>query len=332
MRRRGFLGLIGGAAAAPMLPPSSAPAQERVGLRRIGALISLDESDPEARARTAVLKKGLQELGWAEGRNVQIDFRWAAGEAERSRAFAAELVALNPQVILANTSMSLAALQRQTRTIPIVFVQVADPVGAGFVASLARPGGNITGFTSTEYAIGGKWLELLKEIMPGVRRVAVLRDPTLAVGVGTLGAMHAVAPALGVEIRPLDLRDTALMEQAIAQSARETNGGLIVLPNPIAMVQRDKIIALAARHRLPAVYWLRVFVASGGLLSYGADQLDLWRRTAGYLDRILKGDKPADLPVQAPTKFELVINLKTAKALGLAMPASLLARADAVIE
>jgi putative ABC transport system substrate-binding protein len=328
-RRRDFITLLGGAAFAW---PLAARAQQGERVRRIGVLMSLVESDPEGQARVAPLRQGLQELGWIEGRNVRIEFRWAGGDADSARAYAAELISLAPDVIVGNSSLVMAALQRQTRTIPIVFVQVIDPVGAGFVTSLARPGGNITGFTTYEYAISGKWLELLKEVAPKIVRVGVLRDPALAAGAGQLGAIHAVAPSFGVEIRPIGVREAGEIEQAIAAFAGGANGGLIVLPGALATVHRELIIGLAAGHRLPAVYGPRFFATSGGLISYGADTIQMWRRSASYLDRILKGEKPAELPVQAPTKYELVINLKTAKALGLTVPDTLLARADEVIE
>ena len=271
-------------------------------------------------------------MGWTDGRNVRIDIRWGAGDADRIRKYAAELVALAPDVILATGSAAVGPLLQATRTVPIVFVHVADPVGAGFVESLARPGGNATGFTTFEYGMSGKWLELLKEIAPGVTRAAVLRDPAIAAGIGQFGAIQSVAPSLGVEVSPVDVRDAGEIERAVAAFARAPNGGLIVTASALAIVHRDLIITLAARHKLPAVYFARYFVTGGGLISYGPDLVDQYRRAAGYVDRILKGEKPADLPVQAPTKYELVINLKTAKALGLDVPPTLLARADEVIE
>jgi len=329
VKRREFLALIGGAAAAW---PLAARGQQGERVRRIGVLMSLAADDPESQARHAAFLQGLQEWGWTAGRNVQIDYRFAAGDAERIRKSAAELVALAPDVILATGSPVTAALLQATRTVPIVFAQVPDPVANGFVASLAQPGGNATGFTIYEYGTSAKWLELLKEIAPQVTRAAVLRDPAIASGIGQLAAIQGVAPALGVELRPVGVRDAAEIERAVTAFARDPNGGLIVLASPLSIVQRDLIIALAARYRLPAVYSLRFFIASGGLISYGPDSIEPYRRAASYVDRILKGEKPADLPVQAPTKYELVINLKTAKALGLDVPASLLATADEVIE
>ena len=329
MKRREFLALIGGAAAAW---PLAARGQQGERVRRIGVLMSLAADDPESQARHAAFLQGLQEWGWTAGRNVQIDYRFAAGDAERIRKSAAELVALAPDVILATGSPVTAALLQATRTVPIVFAQVPDPVASGFVASLAQPGGNATGFTIYEYGTSAKWLELLKEIAPQVTRAAVLRDPAIASGIGQLAAIQGVAPALGVELRPVGVRDASEIERAVTAFARDPNGGLIVLASPLSIVQRDLIIALVARYRLPAVYSLRFFIASGGLISYGPDSIEPYRRAASYVDRILKGEKPADLPVQAPTKYELVINLKTAKALGLDVPASLLATADEVIE
>jgi putative ABC transport system substrate-binding protein len=276
--------------------------------------------------------QALQKLGWTDGLNVRIDYRWGATDAERGLRYAAELVALAPDVILTAGEQAVAALQRTTRTVPIVFAQVPDPVGAGFVDSLARPGGNITGFAVFEYGISAKWLELLKQIAPHMTRVAVLRDPATASGTGQLGAIQAAAPSFGVELRPVDVRDAGEIERVITAFASAANGSLIVTGSTEAVVHRDLIVTLAARHRLPAVYSQRFFVTGGGLISYGPDRVDQHRRAASYVDRILKGEKPADLPVQAPTKYELVINLKTAKALGLEMPPTLLARADEVIE
>jgi putative ABC transport system substrate-binding protein len=276
--------------------------------------------------------QSLQQLGWTDGRNVRIDIRWGGGDAERHRRYAAELVALAPDVILASSSSAVGPLLQATRTIPIVFTAVTDPVGAGFVDSLARPGGNATGFTSFEYGNSGKWLELLKEIAPGVTRAAVLRDPAIAAGIGQLGAIESAAPSLGVEVSALNVRDAGEIERAFAAFARSSNGGLIVTSSALAFVHRELIITLAAQHKLPAVYNNRFFVIGGGLISYGPDRFDQFRLAAGYVDRILKGEKPADLPVQAPTKYELTINLKTARALGLGVPAILLARADEVIE
>jgi ABC-type uncharacterized transport system substrate-binding protein len=327
--RREFITLLGGAAAAwPLL----ARAQQAGKTYRIGVLMNLAADDVEAPARLAAFAQGLGEFGWNVGRNVRIDYRWGAGDAERIRREAAELVALAPDVILSSGSPSVAALQRATGSVPIVFVQVVDPVGSGFVESLARPGGNITGFSVFEYGISGKWLELLKEVAPRVTQVAVLRDLALASGSGQLGAIQSVAPSLGVELRPIGVDDAGAIERAVAAFARSENGGLIVTGSTLTTVHRELIITLAARHRLPAVYPFRFFAAVGGLLSYGPDSVDPYRRSARYVDRVLKGEKPADLPVQAPTKYELVINLKTARALGLDVPPTLLARADEVIE
>jgi putative ABC transport system substrate-binding protein len=288
--------------------------------------------DRDGQARVIAFVQALQELGWTDGRNARVDIRWGAGDAERYRGYAAELIALAPDVILAPTSGVVAALQRATRAVPIVFVGVIDPVGAGFVASLARPGGNTTGFAAFEYGISGKWVALLKEIAPGVTRAAVIRDPSLAAGIGQLAAMQAVAPSLGVELSPLDVRDDSELERAIAAFAHAPNGGVIVAAGPAANVRREQINALVVRHLLPAVYPFRYYVESGGLISYGSDLISQYRPAAGYVDRILRGAKAADLPVQAQTKYELVINLKTAKALGLTVPPTLLARADEVIE
>ena len=301
-------------------------------MRRIGNLMHIAETDREAPARIAAFLQRLQELGWSDGRNVKIETRWGASDAERYRSYAAELVRLAPDVILATASPTVAALQQATRSVPIVFVQVIDPVGAGFVASLARPGGNVTGFTAFEYGMSAKWLELLKEIAPRVRRVAVLRDPAIAAGIGQLAAIQSVAPSLSVELSPVDVRDAGELEGAITAFARQPNGALIVTASPAVALRRELVMTLAARHRLPAVYPFRYYVAGGGLLAYGSEWNDQYRQAAGYVDRILKGEKPADLPVQAPTKYELVINLKTAKALGLDVPPTLLARADEVIE
>ena len=329
MKRREFITLLGGAAAAW---PLAARAQQGEKMRRIGVLINLTADDPEGQARLAAFLQGLRELGWTDGRNVRIDARWAPGDVERFRTYAAELVALAPDVILAATTPGVTALQQATRTAPIVFVTLVDPVSAGFASTLARPGGNITGFALYEYGTSAKWLELLKEIAPGVTRVAVVRDPPLVSGTGQLAAIQAVAPSFGVELSPVDARDAGEIERAIAAFARSANGGLIVTASPLQAAQRKLIIAQAAGHRLPAVYPFRYNVADGGLISYGPNSVAPYRRAATYVDRILKGEKPADLPVQAPTKYDLVINLKTAKALGLEVPTSLLARADEVIE
>ena len=301
-------------------------------MRRIGVLTALAADDPESQARHAAFLQGLQEAGWSVGRNVRIDYRWGAGDPERIRKYAAELAVLAPDVILATGSPVTTALLQVTRSVPIVFAQVPDPVGNGLVASLSQPGGNATGFTTIEYGFSGKLLELLKEIAPRITRAAVLRDPTIASGIGQMAAIQAVAPALGVELSPIGVRDAGEIERAITAFVREPTSGLIVLASPLQIIQRELIIALAARHRLPAVYNFRFFVVDGGLISYGLDSIDPYRRAAGYVDRILKGEKPADLPVQTPTKYETVINLKTAKALGLEVPPTLLARADEVIE
>ena len=330
MRRREFITLLGGAAVAW---PLAARAQQADRMRRVGVLVSRIADDPEEQARLAAFVQGLQELGWTEGRNVRIDYRWAAGDADRSRTYAAELVALAPDVIVAAGSQSVAALEQTTRTVPIVFASVVDPVGAGYVTRLARPGGNATGFTAFEYSLSGKWLELLKEIAPNLTRIAILRDPALAAGIGQFAVIQAMAPpSFGVELSPIDVRDAGEIERDVAAFARESNGGLIVTASAGAATHSELIIMLAARHRLPAVYFFRYYVTSGGLISYGPDPTDPFRRAAGYVDRILKGEKAADLPVQAPTKYELAINLKTAKALGLTVPPSLLSRADDVIE
>jgi putative ABC transport system substrate-binding protein len=283
-------------------------------------------------ARMAAFLEVLRQLGWSDGRNLRIDYRWPAGDADRIRRYAAELVELAPDVILTTGTATMAPLLQATRTIPIVFVSVADPVGAGFVDSLARPGGNATGFMQFEYSLSGKWLELLKEITPGLTRAAVLRDAAISSGTGQFGAIQSVASSLGVELRPVNMRESSEIEGALGALARSANGGLIVTTSGLALVHRELIVTLAARYKLPAVYYRRYFVTHGGLLSYGYDLIDMNRRAAQYVDRILKGEKPADLPVQAPTKYELVINLKTAKALGLDVPPTLLARADEVVE
>jgi putative ABC transport system substrate-binding protein len=328
VKRRDFISLLGSVAAYPL----AARAQQPERMRRIGMLSNLAADDAEAQARNAAFLQALQQLGWTDGRNVRIDFRWGAGDADRNRRYAAELIALAPDVILATGSPAVDPLHQATRSVPIVFVQVTDPVGAGLVESLAKPGGNATGFTNFEYVISGKWLELLKEIAPSVKRAAVLRDSAVAAGIGQLAAVQAMAPSLGVELSPFGVRNTSEIEHAITSFAHSSNGGLIVTASGLSIVHRALIIALAARYRLPAVYGLRLFVADGGLISYGPDTIDPYRRAASYVDRILKGEKPGDLPVQAPTKYELVINIKTAKALGLEVPPTLLARADEVIE
>jgi len=327
MKRREFISLLGGAAAAW---PLAARAEQAVRTRHIGVLIQVAEGDPQARIEVAAFLRGLQELGWSEGRNLQVDTRWGGGDADRIRKYAAELVALAPEVVLALGGTVAGALQQASGTVPIVFVNVTDPVGRGYVASLAQPVRNATGFTSFEFGMGGKWLEVLKEIAPRVTRAAVLRDPAITAGIGYLAAIHALAPSIGVQVIPVDVHTTSDIERAVAAFARTPMGGLIVTADPAAIVHREAIITLAARHRLPAIYPYRFFVTSGGLISYGLDNIEQYRH--GYVDRILKGEKPADLPVQAPTKYELVINLKTAKALAIEVPPTLLARADEVIE
>jgi putative ABC transport system substrate-binding protein len=329
MKRRDFITLLGGAAAGW---PLAARAQQSEQVRRVGMLIGQAADDVDGKARLAAFVQGLQQLGWTEGRNVRIDTRWGGGDADRMRRYAAELVALAPDVILAGGTAAVGILLQATRTVPIVFASVADPVGAGYVDSVARPGGNATGFLLFEYGTSGKWLELLKEIAPGVTRVAVIRDAAIAAGIGQLAAIQSVAPSFGVELTPLNVRDAAEIERAVTVFAKSSKGGLILTGSSLALVHRDLIIMLAARHKLPAVYNSRLYVASGGLISYGPEFTDQYRQAAGYVDRILKGEKPADLPVQAPTKYELVINLKTAKALGLDVSSTLLARADEVIE
>jgi putative tryptophan/tyrosine transport system substrate-binding protein len=327
LKRRQFITLLGSAAAWPL----PARAQQGDQMRRVGVLIGITD-DAQGQARLAAFRAGMHEFGWTEGHNVKFDIRFTEGKADRAHTFAAELLALVPDVILANTAPVLSALQQQTTTIPIVFVQVTDPVSSGFVESLARPGGNITGFSSFDFSLSTKWLEILKDIAPAVTTVGVLRDPTIPAGSGSLGALQAPASSLRVELTAFDDREATSIERGLAALAAAPNRGLIVVADPGVTVHRDLIIALAARHRLPAVYPFRYFAASGGLVSYGTDNLSEWRRAASYVVRILKGEKPADLPVQAPTKYELVINLKTAKALGLTVPDTLLARADEVIE
>ena len=330
MRRRAFITLLGGAAAAW---PLAAHAQQPDRVRRIGILTYLASDDADAQSRNAAFLQGLQELGWAVGRNVRIDYRWGASnfDPERMRKGAVELVALAPDVVLAASVPIVLALQQVSPTVPIVFAAAIDPVGAGLVASLARPGGNATGFTMFEYGISAKWLELLKEFSPRVKRVAVLREPTVA-GIGQLAAMQTAAPSFGVELQPIDARDVGEFERVLADFAGAANGGLIVPLSTSAETHRTRIIALADRHRLPAVYPSRVDAALGGLISYGPDTVDQYRRAAHYVDRILRGEKPADLPVQQITKVELIINLKTAKALGLTVPLPLSGRADELIE
>ena len=329
VRRREFITLLGGAAAAW---PLAATAQQPERMRRIGVLTPWPANDAEARDRIAAFAQALQLLGWIDGQNVRIDYRWADGKADTLRKFAAELVALAPNVILALSSAATAPLLEATSIVPIVFAGVADPVAAGYVESLARPGGNATGFTVYEYSIAGKWLQLLKEIAPSVTRAAILRDTGIAVGAGVFGTIQALGPSFGMELRPVNVRDASEIERALTAFAQVPNGGVIVSGGPQQAAHRELIIALVARHRLPAVYNARFYAAAGGLISYGADFLDQSRHAAGYVDRILKGEKPSDLPVQAPTKYELVINAQTARMLGLTVPPTLLARADEVIE
>ena len=333
LQRREFIALLAGVAATPsLLWPFAARAQQSERMRRIAVLMNLAEDDREGLARLATFKQALQELGWVDGRNVRFDIRWGAGNDERYRMLATELVALSPDVILGAAGSAVPSLLRATRTVPIVFTQTPDPVGAGFVESLARPGGNATGFTNLEYGLSGKYLELLKEMVPNVKRAAILRDATDPAGTGQWGAIQSVAPLLGLELTPIGMGDAGEIERGLSGFARITDRGLVITGSAPAAVNRDLIIALADKHRLPAVYPFKFFASAGGLLSYGPDTLDQFRRAAGYVDRILKGERPADLPVQSPTKYELAINLKTAKAFGLTVPDSLLARADEVIE
>jgi putative ABC transport system substrate-binding protein len=329
VKRREFITLLGGAA---LVLPTAARAQQPERMRRIGVIMGTAATDPEGQARQTAFLQGLAQLGWIDRRNVQIETRWGAGDANLYRTYTAELLALAPDVIFAAGTSSMTPLHQATRSIPIVFVGITDPVGGGFVASLARPGGNATGFVLFEYGISAKWLELLKQIAPGVTRVAVLRNPDITSGTGQFAAVQAVAPLFGVELTAVDVRDHAEIEHSVTEFARFLKTGLILTISQAAQVNRDLIIALVARHRLPAVYPDRLFVAAGGLLSCGTDFVDHYRRAAGYVDRILKGANPADLPVQAPTKYETVINLKTAKSLGLIVPNTLLALADEVIE
>src|SRR3984885_13047915 len=324
MRRRELITLLGGGAAGRV----GARAQQRDPMRRLGVLMNVAEADPESAARIAAFLQGLQQSGWSDGRNLQIDRRWAVGDVDRFRQYAAELIALAPDVVLASSSLAVAALQKVTGSVPIVFVGVVDPVGAGFVDSLAHPGGNTTGFTNFEYGLSGKWLELLKEIVPPVKRVAVFRDSASVAESGMFTAIQSAAPSFGVVLSPFGMRDAGEIESAITAFARDSNGGLIVLGSSLANVHRELIITLAASLRLPAVYSDRIFVTSGGLISYGPNRIDQFQRGAVYVDRILKGEKPAALPVQAPTKYELVVNLRTAKALGINLPPTLVARAD----
>jgi len=327
-RRRAFISLLGAAAAWPL----AARAQQPERMRRIGVLLPAAPDDAEFQSWVGAFLQGLAQSGWITGRNIRIETRWTKFDAEETRKYAAELVALAPDAIVATGISTVGPLLRLTRTVPIVFPAASDPVAAGLVESLARPGGNVTGFMTFETGMSAKWLELLKEIAPGVKRAAVLRSLAIASGPGQFGAMQAVAPLLGIELRPIDTRDAEQIERAIVTFASEPNGGLIAATGGGVLKHRELTVALAARHRLPAVYAYRIHVMSGGLISYGLDNLDQYRRAAGYVDRILKGEKPADLPVQAPTKYEMVINLKTAKALGLEVPPTLLARADEVIE
>jgi putative ABC transport system substrate-binding protein len=328
VKRRTFIAGLGGAAAWPVV----ARAQPAERVRRIGVLMNAAADDPYLPAALAAFEQGLQALSWTVGRNIQIDYRFGAGDPDLFRKYAAELVALAPEVILAQGSVALQPLLQVTRVVPIVFVAVTDPVGGGFVASLARPGGNTTGFSLFEWGLSGKWLGLLKQIAPQVTRVAVIRDPLNPTGTGQFGAIQSVAPSLGVELTPIGVRNSDEIERDVTAFARAPNSGLIVTSNTLVDLHRDLIITLAARHKLPAVYPFRYFTTSGGLISYGPDPFIAYRRAAGYMDRILKGEKPADLPVQAPTKYETAINLKTAKALGLTIPETLLATADEVIQ
>jgi putative tryptophan/tyrosine transport system substrate-binding protein len=328
MRRREFIGLLGGTA----LWPLDLQAQQTERMRRIGVLLNRAADDPEGQARLAAFQQGLQQLGWSDGGNMRIDTRWGADDVDLYRKYAAELVALAPNVILAVGTLSVTALQRVSRSLPIVFASIVDPVGAGVVNGLAQPGGNATGFMIYEYSLAGKWLELLKQIAPNVIRVAVLRDPTNPSGIAMFGAVRASASSLGIEVSPVSVLDAGEIERAIATFARAPNSGLIVTASASVSTHRDLILALAARYKMPAIYYRRYLVDKGGLMSYGHDDLQQFSEAANYVDRILKGEKPGDLPVQAPTKYELVINLKTAKALGLTIPPSVLARADEVIE
>jgi len=329
MRRRDFIAAVGGAAASW---PLAAHAQQGERMRRIGALLAIAEDDPDKDVRVGAFEQGLQQLGWTIGNNLRIDYRWATSDVERSQ-YAAELISLKPDVLFASSGAVVGALQQVTRTVPIVFATVIDPVGGGWVASLARPGGNATGFASHDFSLSGKWLELLKEIAPRVTRVAVIRDPSVPAGSGGFAAIQIVAPSLGIEPTPIGVHDASEIERGITDFARSPNGGLIMVgPSSSVALHRDLIIRLVAKHRLPAVYSSRRYIAHGGLIAYALDPVDQFRRAAGYIDRILKGEKPADLPVQAPTKYQLIINLKTAKALGLDFPPSVVARADEVIE
>jgi ABC-type uncharacterized transport system substrate-binding protein len=328
MRRREFMSLLGGATAWPL----AARAQQGERMRRVGVLFQWASDDPESKARLTAFLQGMQQLDWSEDRNVRIDTRWAGNDPDRIRQYAAELVAVAPDVILVSGGTAAGPLLQVTCTVPIVFTETPDPVGAGFVESLARPGGNATGFTNFEYGMSAKWLQVLKEIAPRVTRAAIIRDATIPAGIGQFAVIQSAAPSFGVELRPVGVRDAGEIERGVTDFVRGSNDGLIVTSSGLAIGHRDLIIALAARHRLPAVYPFRFYVTAGGLISYGADSIDSHRRAAGYVDRILKGEKAADLPVQAPTKYELVINLKTAKALSLDVPPTLLARANQIIE
>jgi putative ABC transport system substrate-binding protein len=328
MRRRDFIAALGGAAALPL----AARAQQSGHVRRIGVLLAIAESDPDAQPRVMAFQKGLEELGWKIGRNVRVHYRWAAGDANSMRAYAKELAELGPDVILTGGGTATRAVQRETRTVPIVFAQVADPVNLGLVPNLARPGGNTSGFMNLEPAMGSKWLEILKETVPGVKRVGVVHNPDEPQSSGYLAVIETAAASLRMRVVLLGVRSGREFDSALNAFAGELDTGLLVPPSATNAAYRDRLISLAAKHRLPAVYPFRYYVTSGGLVSYGADNIDQYRRAASYIDRILKGEKPADLPVQAPTKYELVVNLRTAKALGLTVPPTLLARADEVIE
>jgi len=330
MRRREFIGLLGGVAAIPLAARAQQERKRRVAI--LSSAGAIDASDPQVQANIAAFLQALEQLGWTSGHNLQIDHRVGGGNAERIRKQAAELVTLAPDVIVSAGATSVGPLLQATRSVPVVFVNVADPVGAGYAESLARPGGNATGFMSFEYNLSGKWVELLKQIAPSVTRAGVLRDAAISSGIGQFAVIQSVAPSIGIDVSPISLRDSGEIERGIAAFARFANGGLIATSSAATVFHRDLIIKLAARHKLPAVYSRRLYVTSGGLISYGSDILDQFRRAAGYVDRILKGEKPADMPIQAPTKYEMVINLKTAKALGMIMPPSVLARADEVIE
>jgi putative ABC transport system substrate-binding protein len=329
MQRRGFLAILGSAVAAF---PLTARSQQADRMRRIGVLIGLAANDAQGQAALAALLQAFAQLGWVDGRNVKIDYRWGGGNADEARKYAAELVGLGPEVMMATGGASVGALLQASKTIPVVFANVPDPVGSGFVESLSRPGGSATGFVQFEYSLSGKWLELLKQIAPDVKNAAILWDPTIVAGIGQFAVIQSVAPSLGLEVHAINVRDAAGIERAIEAFARVPNGGMIVTASALAIIHRDLIVKLAARHRLPTVYFQKVFVTGGGLISYGADFIDQYRRAAGYVDRILRGEKPADLPVQAPTKYELAINLKAAKAGGFTIPPQVLTSADEVIE